>query len=79
MTKKEFYSKLKYKNVAFGLACSLLAILAIGSACDIKPEKAQPETTASEPEVEEKPAEPEDTIPDKNTYTRGKAATDSSI
>ncbi|MBO6141260.1 MAG: D-alanyl-D-alanine carboxypeptidase family protein [Ruminococcus sp.] len=76
MTKKDFYAKLKYKNTAFGLACSLLIILAIGSACNIKPKKAEPEQTSQQtvekaPEKEETPA-----IPEKNTYTRGKAADD---
>lgn len=75
MTKKEFYAKLKYKNTAFGLACALLVILGIGSVCDIKPKKAEPQPQTKQ-EVQETPKEPESTIPLKNTYTRGKAATD---
>ena len=76
MNKKEFYAKLKYKNTAFGLACALLITLAIGSACDIKPKKAQPDTSSSQSEEQEPEEKPEEGIPDKNTYTRGKAATD---
>ncbi|MCR5816027.1 MAG: D-alanyl-D-alanine carboxypeptidase family protein [Ruminococcus sp.] len=76
MNKKEFYAKLKYKNTAFGLACSLLIILGIGSACNIKPKKPQPEPSSSESQQEEEPKEEENAIPDKNTYTRGKLATD---
>lgn len=76
MNKKEFYAKLKYKNTAFGLACALLIILGVGSACNIKPKRATPDTESSQAAEEPAPKETEETVPDQNTYTRGKAATD---
>lgn len=75
MTKKEFYAKLKYKNVAFGLACSLLLILAVGSAVRKQSEKTDKPAKAESSSAEQK-EEPESQEAAQNTYTQGRGATD---